>query len=54
MSEQLMVLVAGPYRGGTNDDPVLMSRVPLKSAPTMSRLKASSHALPDRERPARS
>ena len=22
MSEQLMILVAGPYRGGTNDDPV--------------------------------
>jgi hypothetical protein len=26
MSEQLMVLVAGPYRGGTNDDPVLIQR----------------------------
>jgi hypothetical protein len=22
MSEQLMILVAGPYRGGTNDDPI--------------------------------
>ncbi len=22
MTEQLMILVAGPYRGGTNDDPV--------------------------------
>ena len=22
MSEQLMILVAGPYRGGTGDDPV--------------------------------
>jgi hypothetical protein len=26
MSEQLMILVAGPYRGGTNDDPVLIQR----------------------------
>ena len=25
-SEQLMILVAGPYRGGTNDDPVLIQR----------------------------
>ena len=26
MSGQLMILVAGPYRGGTNDDPVLIQR----------------------------
>ena len=26
MSEQLMILVAGPYRSGTNDDPVLIQR----------------------------
>src|SRR3979409_381840 len=26
MSERLMILVAGPYRGGTNDDPVLIQR----------------------------
>src|SRR3954451_2291199 len=26
MSAQLMILVAGPYRGGTNDDPVLIQR----------------------------
>lgn len=26
MSEQLMILVAGPYRGGTSDDPVLIQR----------------------------
>ena len=26
MSEQLMILVAGPYRGGTNDDPALIQR----------------------------
>ena len=26
MSEQLMILVAGPYRGGTNDDPLLIQR----------------------------
>ena len=26
MSEQEMILVAGPYRGGTNDDPVLIQR----------------------------
>ena len=26
MTEQLMILVAGPYRGGTNDDPVLIQR----------------------------
>jgi hypothetical protein len=26
MAEQEMILVAGPYRGGTNDDPVLIQR----------------------------
>ena len=26
MSEQLMILVAGPYRSGTNDDPALIQR----------------------------
>ena len=26
MSQQLMILVAGPYRSGTNDDPVLIQR----------------------------
>jgi hypothetical protein len=26
MSQLLMILVAGPYRGGTNDDPVLIQR----------------------------
>ena len=26
MSEQLMILVAGPYRGGTGDDPALIQR----------------------------
>ena len=26
MSEQLMILVAGPYRSGTNDDPVPIQR----------------------------
>ena len=26
MTEQLMILVAGPYRSGTNDDPVLIQR----------------------------
>jgi len=26
MSERLMILVAGPYRSGTNDDPVLIQR----------------------------
>jgi hypothetical protein len=26
MAEQEMILVAGPYRGGTNDDPVLIKR----------------------------
>jgi hypothetical protein len=26
MSEQLLILIAGPYRGGTNDDPVLIQR----------------------------
>ena len=26
MNEQLLILVAGPYRGGTNDDPVLIQR----------------------------
>ena len=26
MSAQLMILVAGPYRSGTNDDPVLIQR----------------------------
>lgn len=26
MIEQMMILVAGPYRGGTNDDPVLIQR----------------------------
>jgi hypothetical protein len=26
VSGQLMILVAGPYRGGTNDDPVLIQR----------------------------
>ena len=26
MSEQMMILVAGPYRSGTNDDPVLIQR----------------------------
>ena len=26
MSDQLMILVAGPYRSGTNDDPVLIQR----------------------------
>lgn len=26
MSGQMMILVAGPYRGGTNDDPVLIQR----------------------------
>jgi hypothetical protein len=26
MTEQEMILVAGPYRGGTNDDPVLIQR----------------------------
>ena len=26
MSEQLMILIAGPYRSGTNDDPVLIQR----------------------------
>lgn len=26
MSEQLMILIAGPYRSGTNDDPVLIKR----------------------------
>ncbi|HEY4245652.1 MAG TPA: hypothetical protein VGM64_02285 [Lacunisphaera sp.] len=26
VSPSLMILVAGPYRSGTNDDPVLMSR----------------------------
>lgn len=26
MNEQLMILVAGPYRGGTGDDPVLIQR----------------------------
>jgi hypothetical protein len=26
MSEQLMILVAGPYRSGTDDDPVLIQR----------------------------
>ena len=26
MTAQLMILVAGPYRGGTNDDPVLIQR----------------------------
>jgi len=25
-TEQEMILVAGPYRGGTNDDPVLIQR----------------------------
>ena len=26
MTEQEMILVAGPYRGGTNDDPILIQR----------------------------
>ena len=26
MTDQLMILVAGPYRSGTNDDPVLIQR----------------------------
>jgi len=26
MTEQLMILVAGPYRSGTNDDPMLIQR----------------------------
>ena len=26
MTEQLMILIAGPYRSGTNDDPVLIQR----------------------------
>ena len=26
MTGELMILVAGPYRGGTNDDPVLIQR----------------------------
>ena len=26
MASQLMILVAGPYRSGTNDDPVLIQR----------------------------
>jgi hypothetical protein len=26
MSDRLMILVAGPYRSGTNDDPVLIQR----------------------------
>ena len=26
MTDQLLILVAGPYRGGTNDDPVLIQR----------------------------
>ena len=26
MTEQLMILIAGPYRSGTNDDPVLVQR----------------------------
>jgi hypothetical protein len=26
MSEQQMILIAGPYRSGTNDDPVLIQR----------------------------
>ncbi len=26
MTEQMMILIAGPYRSGTNDDPVLIQR----------------------------
>jgi hypothetical protein len=26
MTEQLMIFIAGPYRSGTNDDPVLIQR----------------------------
>ena len=26
MTDQLMILIAGPYRSGTNDDPVLIQR----------------------------